>query len=112
MTPTRRRPADVSVHDFHHQLIAERFAAWRATPRRSARDRRARRERGKEAWWTLTGHLRTQHHHHGSFLRVTYDVQGDELELTLDDLRDAVRTIDGGLNPVTVRELGMMEVRS
>lgn len=70
---TRRRRSDESVHDYQHELIEERKIYWRSLPRRSQLDRVRRREAEKQSWWTLTGHLRSQHSYKGGFMRMTYD---------------------------------------
>lgn len=85
---TRRRPADVSVHDWQHQIIAETAQAWRQAPKRSALDKHRRRELGKQAWWTLTGHVRSHHREHARgnapFLGKTYP----EIEAMHDQLHE------------------------
>lgn len=45
-------------HAYQHALIVERKAAYDATP---VRDHTRRRSTAKDAWWTLTGHLRAFH---------------------------------------------------
>lgn len=70
MSLTRRKRPDESTHDYQHSLLAERKALWLGTPKK---ERTRRRERNKSAWWTLTGHLRSQHGYRGSFLRMTWE---------------------------------------
>lgn len=60
-------------HGHHHELIAERLAAFQRAPRRSGLDRIRRREAGKRAVWTMTGHLRCCHGHRSLPQFATYD---------------------------------------
>lgn len=49
-------------HQHHHDLIAERKAAYDALPKSNiGLNRNRRREADKKAWWTFTGHLRGMH---------------------------------------------------
>lgn len=58
---TVRRPSDVSVHEWQHRLITERTDAWRKMPTRSGVDKLRRREATKRAYWTIRGHLQSEH---------------------------------------------------
>lgn len=69
----RRKLHTESTHDYHHYLLEVREVYWRSLPRRSGVDKVRRREAGKAAWWTLTGHLRSQHAYKGTFLRMTWE---------------------------------------
>lgn len=68
----RRRPNE-TVHDFQHRLVAERKARYDDAPKRSGLDKLRRQEMAKDAWWTLTGHLRGEHAVKTSFLGKTWD---------------------------------------
>jgi hypothetical protein len=61
-------------HAYQHGLIAARKAVYDKAPKRNGRDRIRRRELGKKAWWTFTGHLRSMHGVKGNppFLRKTW----------------------------------------
>lgn len=79
MRPPQRTPEE--LHQYQHDLIASRKGAWLTTPKR---ERPRRRERGKAAWWTLTGHLRGLHQVRGGnpFLGKTWDeVEAMHLDL-------------------------------
>ena len=64
-----------SKHDLQHRRIAETLAAYESAPKRTGADKIHRRELGKAAWWTLTGHLRAMHDVRGQapFLFKTYE---------------------------------------
>lgn len=62
-------------HELQHRRIAEAEDAYDAAPNRTGADKLHRRELGKKAWWTLTGHMRAMHDVRGQapFLRKSYE---------------------------------------
>lgn len=67
-----RRQEGETIHAFQHRLIQERYAAADALRKGgTGADRYRRREALKRAWWTLTGHLRSQHGYRRPFLMMT-----------------------------------------
>lgn len=59
--PQTRRSPDETVHDFQYRLSEERIRAWQDAPARTGMDRLRRRELAKKAYWTLRGHLQSEH---------------------------------------------------
>lgn len=65
-------------HQRQHDIVAERKAQYDTTPRgRNGRDRLAKKNAGRKAWWALTWHMRRSHRSalrgQAPFLSMTYD---------------------------------------